>query len=174
MRVETKITPLGGKTFLNARKASERYIEQLRSKLMALDVQTLQYMVAFIGEHKLREDKPDSTANTGKLEEVLAVDQRIDTPEQFGWAIGEIEKLKKEAKHYASLNFGSDHIIGMKVPGEFSNGPSGDKTGAFYYMPGHGNWMTPSKGIKGINYIENTDQYLRDLVGQILSSLTLK
>jgi len=100
LRISVNVTEKGNNTFFNARKATNKYIAKLRAALMSLDMQTLNYMREYINAHKKRADKSPSNANTGKLEEELQVDFSINTAAGFGWAIGEIEKLKKTAAHW--------------------------------------------------------------------------
>ena len=137
----------------------EQDVKDFKSQLMNLDREVLEFMRDYINSRKTRDDK--ITANTGKLEEALDVDEKYDRELEFGWGIGDEDKLKKEAAHFAALNYGSDHIIGMKVPGEFPSGRPVPGGSGEAFIKTTGSWlMIPQKPIVGIDYIENTKNYL--------------
>jgi hypothetical protein len=140
-----------------------------KDELMNLSGEVLDFMRDYVNSRKKRDDKV--TANTGKLEEVLDVDEKYDTGNTFGWGIGDEDKLNKDAKYWKVLNFGSDHIVGMKVPGEFPSGkPVADGSGEAFIKTGGSYLMIPKEPIVGIDYIENTRALLERRIIEIANN----
>lgn len=141
----------------------------LKAQLMALGDETAQYMQDYIEERMVRPRSRDR--NTDSLVASLTVDERYDTPEGFGWVVGDIEKLKEAAPHWAAINWGSDHLVGKTVRGEFPSGPprKGASGEAWHSIEGSYamNIQTP---IQAMDYIEHGRLYLEQRLTQILAS----
>lgn len=146
--------------FGQAIRALERTKGTLKQEFMALGEQAEKVMQAKIQEKKVRPQAGEPTS----LENAIKVEY-FDFGEDFGWGVGNIEVLNKEAPYWGAVNYGSAHMVGKRLPkGIFEPGmakPNSESQRAGRWKKGmskDGGSYSPivTKPIPAMKYIERT------------------
>ena len=155
--------------------------EELQKELKEAGSETALKMILYIQGNKVRPQNGEPST----LEKNINVEFF-----EGGWGVGDIEELNENAPYWAAINWGSDHMVGKRVPSGFfspglpnptpdafrqgrwnvneidsANIPGGD-TG----FPGTGgaHWsFIVSKPIPPMNYIEQTGIWLDTRLDEI-------
>lgn len=118
-------------------------------------------------------EKRDHSIDTNPKASKESIEQNIDltivedTAEKLDIGIGNISKLNQNAPHWAAQNFGSWHIVGKQVGGEFTNPSNG-----VFYGNKSGNSMTPRKPIPPKNYVERTMLFITNELRLLIQNLS--
>lgn len=158
-----------GKDFPQIIKDFEEVSELAKVEIKELAEKATAEMKKLSAEHtrELRDHSVDKNpqASRGRISENIEMKVIEETEKISHYGVGEIAKLKKEAPHWAAINFGSSHIVNKAVKGHFT----GDK-GVFY---ANKPWykMIPKKGITAKNYIERTQYFVMSRIKEILLKL---
>lgn len=136
----------------------------LPSNVNKLGLATQMFMQNFIESHKKR---PSGATP------VLSKSINLDLFGGKGFGVGKISLLPR---YWASINFGSAHLIGKRVPtGAFVPGESKPNPASFRsgrWIPGAGNFSFISKKpIQAMNFVENTSHYLSAKIDDIVKGL---
>jgi len=86
-----------------------------------------------------------------------------------GWGVGNVAKLNKNAKHWAATNYGSNHLVGKTIHGQFEPGnpkPSSNDSRTGRLKKG---WYSVhiKNPIPAMNYIEKTVNFVRRQINNI-------
>ena len=146
---------------------------ELHNDLNNLGDDVHKYMKNYIETHKKR---PGGNSN---LEKSINLD-RWSKGYTVGFGIGNINELNQIAKYWHWINYGIAQT-GRKIPpanvGYFGNNfraPEAGGYGEAWHHTGKGSgfyFMNPKKAIDPMNYIENTNFYLRNQLSKILRRL---
>lgn len=143
-------------------KEVETDIKAIRDKVNLLGSETEHKMKEIIVTSKVRPQADEPT----DLENSITLDKFTN-----GWGVGDVERIHKDAPGWASLNWGSAHMVGRRLkrgvfnPGEprpmegmFRTGrwKAGESYGKEQYSP------IVKKPIVAINYIERTIAWLEN------------
>ncbi|HED06343.1 MAG TPA: hypothetical protein ENI61_06640 [Ignavibacteria bacterium] len=132
----------------------------MKAQVKAIGPEAAVKMRSIIADGKIRPQSGEPT----KLENNINVEYSND-----GWGVGDIEGLKKNAPHWAAINWGSDHLVGTEVYGQFSPGEAKPNPKAY----GQGRLkkgpykVKIEKPIEPKNYIEKTITFVRNQINNI-------
>lgn len=138
----------------------------LRKQVKDLGPQTAEQMKAIIKDNKVRPQAGEPTTLEDNIDVEFFESDR-------GWGVGDIEKLKKNAPHWRAVNFGSNHLVGKKLPlGLFEPDPENGRPNDTYFREGR--WKIPGpfsalikRPIPAMNYIEKTVSFVRKKINEI-------
>lgn len=138
--------------------------KDLTSQMMEVGDQAAIKMRSIIADGKVRPQTGEPT----KLENNIDVEYQKN-----GWGVGDIEKLKAKAPHWAAINWGSSHMKekwlppGIFGPGNPKPNSADSRTGR--WIPGGSTGTTSYSGkvknpIPAKNYIEKTVNFVRSKI----------
>lgn len=164
--MSVKIRFLTEQGFKELQESVSADIKNLKSQIRKLGPLTCEKMKEIIQESKVRPQAGEPTV----LEDNIDVEMYADDK---GFGVGDIDKLNKKAKHWRAVNFGSNHLVGKKLPsGYFNPDPENGRPNGAYFRKGR--WKFPGpfsttikKPIPAMNYIEKTVSFLRRQINSI-------
>ena len=146
--------------------------EDARRKTDELGDETAQRMKDLIQGSKVRP----------QADEPLDLENNINTDHfEYGWGVGDIAELKKNAPGWAALNWGSKHMVGQRLPaGTYQPGVSNPtsenfrggrwKKGMYGTLGGKLYHPIVTKPILPINYLERTIVWLENKINEIFGA----
>jgi hypothetical protein len=140
--------------------------KSLRKQVKDLGSQTAEQMKTIIKDSKVRPQAGEPTTLEANIDVEFFADDR-------GWGVGDIEKLNKNAEYWRAVNFGSNHLVGKRLPlGRFEPDPENGRPNDAYFREGR--WKVPGvfsalvkRPIPAMNYIEKTVNFLRRKINEI-------
>lgn len=148
---------------IDNKKKTNRLIEDL----YRLGKLTHKFMIDFIAENTNTKKTIPQTNAKPLIETINYTEYRGGMG--FGWAIGNIDKLKRESVHWRIINYGGKHPqAGKKVPGFFEGADT------FLYAPYSGSFITIGINtiIEPMGFVEAARDYLEIRLKKIVKKYT--
>ena len=153
-----------GNIFNDIKESILLHEESMKVKVKDLGYQTANKMKEVITSNKVRPQAGEST----DLENNIDVTHYSDGS---GWGVGDIQKLDQNSKYWRAVNFGSSHLVGKTIHGQFEPGEpkpnpqdGANRTGRLktgWYT------VTIKNPILPMNYIEKTINFVRRQINNL-------
>jgi hypothetical protein len=159
-----KIRFVTGNLFDEIKESIFLHDENIKREVKELGEKTAEKMNEVITSNKKRPQAGEPTT----LEDNIDVTHYKDGS---GWGVGEISKLDKNAPYWRAVNFGSSHLVGKTIHGQFEPGEpkpnpqdGANRTGRLktgWYT------VTIKNPILPMNYIEKTINFVRRQINNL-------
>lgn len=138
----------------------------IQDKLRLLGYDCADQMVAIIIQNKKRPQNGEDL----DLENHIGIVYNNEN----GWGVGDIDELNSDAPYWAAVNWGSNHMVGRRVPGG-SFSPINEKPELDFFRQDR--WVTGGRfsfivknEIPAMNYIEKTIFWLEQKIDEIIAT----
>ena len=153
--------------------------QRAKNDTFNLGKKTLKFITNYIESNRKR----PKGINSLLLMTINQTYEEFDLGDTWGFSLGDISTLNMRAPYWRAINYGSNHIVGRKVPtGQFIPGqpkpmPSQFRRGRWETIGGGGYQFgfetysfVPKKGIPPMNYIQNTFNYVVAEIDKMLAT----